>query len=153
MTHRRAFGAIGAFLVVGVVGSSACDDPVVVSEFEAAQARWVDSGISNYAYTLRRGCFCLPEFVGPVRIVVENGQVVSRTLVSTSEEPLGDADRWPAIEGLFAYIERATREADETTVRYHPDLGYPVEINVDWIREAVDDEESVSVESFVQTNE
>lgn len=143
-----------ATLALAVLGGViACDDPEVVSEFEAARARWVEAAIQDYAYTLRRGCFCLPEFIGPVRIVVENGQVASRTLLSTGGEPLGEAERWPTIEGLFDYVERAMREADETTVRYHPDLGYPIEISVDWIRQAVDDEESVGVESFAQSND
>ena len=45
---------------------------------QRAWQRWDAEALWNYDYVLRRDCFCVPDAVGPVRIVVRNGVVVDR---------------------------------------------------------------------------
>ena len=141
-------------LVATVIGGalSSCDTFGTRGEgdLDEARERWRDANVGAYVYTLQRSCFCAPESIGPVEISVVDGRVVQRVHTSPELTVQGGDDRWPAIEGLFDYVDRALREADEITVRYHPDLGYPVEVSVDWIREAVDDEESLTIQSFTR---
>jgi hypothetical protein len=144
---RAVLGAVTlGVIVVAMIG---CDSFTVtgINDLEAAKAQWRTAAVTSYTYSLRRSCFCPPESVGPVEISVVNGQVVQRTLVDTGAS-VTDVDRWPDVEGLFEYAERALREADEVTVDYHPDYGFPVQVNADWIRQAVDDEENLTVLSF-----
>jgi hypothetical protein len=51
-----------------------------------------------------------------------------------------------SIEELFTTIEEALhRGADSISVRYHPALGYPMSIFIDYYKQAADDEFIVSV--------
>lgn len=143
---RTRFGFAMLVLGFGAALGPGCSTGEL-NTLEEARLKWSESGITSYSYSLQRGCFCPPESIGPVRITVVNGQVVSRTLIETSQA-VTDTVRWPPIEGLFEYAERVLREADEGTVEFHPDFGFPMEISADWIRDAVDDEENLRVTSF-----
>ena len=136
---------LALFVLLGACESAF--GPNGTNELEAARARWSAAAVSDYSFSLRRSCFCPPESIGPVLITVSNGQVVARTLIEAGIA-VSDQERWPAMEGVFDYAERALREADEATVEFHPQWGYPTQITVDWIRQAVDDEESLTVLSF-----
>ena len=52
------------------------------------------------------------------------------------------------IEGVFAYTREAFQTADKPEVTYHPSLGYPVNLNIDRIELAIDDEMSVLISEF-----
>jgi hypothetical protein len=46
------------------------------------------------------------------------------------------------VDALFAVVDDALDTADKVEVRYDPALGYPAQIDIDRIRQAVDDEVS-----------
>lgn len=119
-----------------------------VQTLQAARARWESSGIDSYAMTVRRLCFC--GFVEPVRVTVDGGAVVSRTIVSTGDPvPASLVQYYPDIPGLFAIIEHARANgADGLRFEFHPSYGYPVAINIDWAQNAADDEVTYRTESF-----
>jgi len=150
VTHRWSrLARVGSwgFVLAAVVGCNpfGLDG---IGDLEDARERWRNAGVSSYAYTLTRGCFCPPQRTGPVRISVSAGQVVERVYSDgTAVDP--NQDLWPTMDGLFDHAERALRDAHEVTIRYDPQLGYPSEISVDWIRDAIDDEETLTVASFV----
>lgn len=113
-----------------------------------ARGRWARNGYASYDLTLRQLCFC--GFVEPVRIEVRNGEKAA-TLIAATGEPLPYPIEFPTVSGLFAIIEDALdRDAHELDVTYHPDLGYPVEIAIDYIENAVDDEVTWRVSSVVR---
>jgi len=112
------------------------------------RAKWRGTGFDSYTFTMRRSCFCTPEAIGPVDIRVRMDQVVSRTYTESGDSVTAYLVGWPTIDGLFDRAERALLEADQATVTYHPDFGYPTNISIDWIREAIDDEEALTVLSL-----
>ena len=77
----------------------------VASELAVARARWEARGPAAYEMTLQRGCECLPEWSGPVAIVVRDGAVESREYTRTGEpvDP-GYANLFPRV------VRRSSRE-------------------------------------------
>lgn len=138
-----------AFVVGGLIG---CSDPLGPerSELERARARWEARAPALYEFKLDRGCFCPFEFIRPVRITVSDGVVVSAVDPDTNEPLDPPTDGFPTIDDLFAEIQDAIdREADSIEATYHGTLGYPVEVYIDWIMNAIDDEMSFRVSEYV----
>ena len=120
------------------------------AELRAARARWERQGAADYAYTVRRTCFCGPDVAGPVRVEVRGGRTVS---VSPFEgRPLfpGAFDRLDTVEEMFASVQDAIDAGPYLLdARYDPARGYPVSVAVDYERNAVDDEGGFVVSDFV----
>jgi hypothetical protein len=59
------------------------------------------------------------------------------------------ADRALTVEQVFDVIEEAYRErAEEVQVTYHPTLGYPTDLFIDYVEEVADDERGVQITDF-----
>ena len=58
------------------------------------------------------------------------------------------AHRRNTIDDLFEQLKSAQAEAEEVSVVYDTTYGYPSSIAIDHIKEAVDDEMYITVESF-----
>jgi len=118
-----------------------------LSELERARDRWAAQNISFYTITLQRSCFC----GGPMRVEVRVGEVaVTRTDLDTGEPVSSElAHLFPDIPGLFALVEQEIeRPAFELTVEYDPLRGFPKQITVDPIENAVDDEYGYTITGF-----
>ncbi|MEO0557979.1 MAG: DUF6174 domain-containing protein [Bacteroidota bacterium] len=109
------------------------------------------SGPSDYAFTLRIGCFC--PYVGPLRISVKDSNVID-------VHQLGPVDGGPTpqawideqamtLDELADLVDRAHRDADDVDVTYDPTYGFPTDVYIDWIRDAVDDEIGYTVTNYV----
>ena len=147
--RQRTFLA-AALLILTACGDGFLASTRVVTSLRAARARWASSGIDSYELTVRRLCFC--GFVEPVRVKVVDGAIVSRTIVSTGEPvPELYASAYPDVPGLFAIVEEAANEADDLLIEFDASYGYPVEISIDWIENAVDDEVAYLAETFTIT--
>ena len=124
------------------------------SEFDQNLRKWKDANIAHYRYQLTIGCFC-PFFEDmPLTIEVENGELVSMTRADGA--PLGPADLnyqyfegYSTMDRIFTALEASLNgEADEVIVSYDPQYGFPVDIAIDRIKLAVDDEMSLQVTNF-----
>ena len=147
--RQRTFLA-AAMLVFIACGDGFLSSTRFVASLRAARARWASSGVDSYELTVRRLCFC--GFVEPVRVKVVDGVIVSRTVVSTGDPvPAVYASYYPDVPGLFAIVEEAADDADEFDAVFDPSYGYPAEISIDWIENAVDDEEAYLAETFTIT--
>lgn len=137
-------------LIVGVVcltlfiGLGGCGlfKSEIQRELDDAMALWETAGYSDYTFELQVSCFCPQEVVQPVIVVVVDGNPVSvvyRDLPQpVTRELFADADTIPE---MFDLIQSAIDEgADSLVVEYHPQLGYPVSVSIDWITQAVDEE-------------
>lgn len=103
--------------------------------------RWNAQRILSYEYVLQQSCFCPPELVRPVRVVVREGQVVSVADAERSTPLSMDRSRTLTVDELFARIQDALdRDAAEVRVQYHPELGYPTSISIDYSRRVIDEE-------------
>ena len=111
---------------------------------------WAKQNISNYRFTVRQTCFCSMESRQPVNIEVRNGKVTSIVpaidALSFNQEDFTNHD---SIAKLFDVIEDAiAKEAEDLSVTYHPTLGYPTQISINYEAYTADDEISFTVENL-----
>jgi len=123
------------------------------SELQQNRAKWEGQSIGHYRYTLVVSCFCI--FAGAeVTYEVQNGQVVNELVQPHPDRQIDPAEisgfyqEYNTIEKVFDYLEKATTEADEVTVQYDPTYGFPTDVTVDQIKEAIDDEMYLTVSNF-----
>jgi hypothetical protein len=157
--NRRRFSAgalvpLTALFVSGLLvgGALGCSDPLGpdLGELERARARWEEHAPVLYEYRLQRSCFCPRSFVRPVRITVSDGVVVAAVDPGTNEPLNPPPDGFPTIDDLFDEIQDAIdREADSVDATYDGALGYPVQVFIDWIENAIDDEMAFQVSEYV----
>ena len=123
-------------------------------DLDEARARWQQQALADYDYIFRRGCFCPQEWSGPYEVSVRAGVVSGATLEGVDlldiPNPRVDSydDRILTVEGVFAEIDRALQEADRFQAAYHPVLGYPVYVSIDWDERAVDEEVTYHIENL-----
>jgi hypothetical protein len=121
--------------------------PSDADRLDEARRRWAAQGIEHYVMTVSRGCFC----AGPYRVEVRvTGTGVQRTDLDTGQPVTGPAAAWfPDVPGLFRLVEEAFRTAKgPVTVRFHPTRGYPTDVQVDPLPNAIDDEYAYTVSAF-----
>ncbi|MEO5703983.1 MAG: DUF6174 domain-containing protein [Candidatus Limnocylindrales bacterium] len=109
------------------------------------QAQWASKQIDDYTFTLTAQCFCpLNE---PIDITVANGVVTSVTKAGEPVAP-NEVQGLPktAIE-LFVVVA-AQAKAASLTVEWDPEFGFPSNIQVDSIANAIDDEFGYTVTNF-----
>ena len=107
-----------------------------------ARARWRAQGPARYEFEFSRICFCL---LGgqPMTVTVRDGAVVAVVPV----EPLPEGYPAPrvqdhyTVEQLFARIADAIeRDAHRLSATYHPSLGYPTSVFIDYEENVADEE-------------
>jgi hypothetical protein len=118
----------------------------VLAELEANRRLWAAQRIEDYSFTVEVDCFCPPEFRGPFEVWVASGETARATF---GGEPIGERvdGRFLTVEGLFGFVERNSY-ADAIEVTYDSEFGYPEVIDVDPVRNAIDDEVRVSILEF-----
>ena len=124
--------------------TSAGDQPAFEAALAEARGRWAASGITTYTITINNLCFC--GFGGPAEVTVVDGDVVDIAMADIEAERAAldpNLGFVLTVDDAFDLIEEA--RADRLHVAYHPELGYPVEIDIDYITNAVDDELQVLI--------
>src|SRR3990172_6788707 len=122
------------------------------TEIEGNQEKWRDANISHYRFNLSIGCFCVFSQDMPLVIEVMDGKVVSmeyqsgNAIDATSREFF---DKFKKIDGIFSELEAdLAGAADEVTAAYDPTYGFPVDVTIDYVKEAIDDELYLTVSGF-----
>ena len=138
--------AIAALAVQG-----GCSAPTqAISDLTIARQRWEAARPSAYDYTLGISCFCGGEITRPVVIVVSGNSVESRKYADTGETvgaPFSVS--FPSIDGLFDVLVQATgRKPAVLDATYHPSLGYPTRVSIDFVANAADDEMQYTITNF-----
>lgn len=124
------------------------------SEFSQNQKKWTDVNITHYRFELNIGCFCVFRNQMPLKVEVQNGEIVSITTSDGSTVAKTDSNyeyysKYATVENLFTELKTDLGgKADEVTVKYDSTYGYPTEINIDFIKAAVDDELYLSASGF-----
>jgi len=122
------------------------------SENDRNLGTWNEQGISHYRFNLFVGCFCPFGQDMPLIIEVKDELIVS--MEYTSGNPIDASNteyfrRFATIDRLFTEVENLVNgEADEVIVTYDPTYGFPTQISIDYIKNAVDDELSLTVSDF-----
>ena len=95
--------------------NSSIANPSLLGELEAARSAWASASASDY--TLTETCTgCEPQ-----TIAVRDGEVVSLT-----------EDEASTVDDVFATIEDSIRQGAIVEVEYHPELGYPIRLVIDF---------------------
>jgi hypothetical protein len=154
VSHQRARRPLVLLALLGLTSCRLILGPDDLGEkqrdLDRNRRRWESLGIVSYDYTLRRSCFCATEAIGPVRISVRNGVVTARVYVDTGQ-PVASVfwDIFPAIDGVFDIVQKAIdREAADLRTSYDSGMYFPNEIVIDYVRNAVDDELTVTATGF-----
>lgn len=130
-------------------GPASDDD---VGDLSEARARWAARGWSDYDLRIMRGCFCLG--AGEFDVWVRDDAVAAVWGVENQSTEVR-SDQWayfPTMDDLLDLVDRALREADEVTVAWD-DRGWPSRIDIDWYRDAVDDEISYRIDAVERASE
>ncbi|MDZ7720909.1 MAG: DUF6174 domain-containing protein [Balneolaceae bacterium] len=118
---------------------------------------WQEQKIDSYRFEYTKLCYCAGLF-NPATIVVK-ADTIHAILEPETGEPLRDAQtdelvlaKYPesfrTISELFDIIKDAREKADKLKVEYNQQLGYPTLIDIDYIKEAVDDEVTYKIDNF-----
>ena len=122
------------------------------SEVEQNKEKWQDAGISHYRYHLFISCFCAFNENMPLVIEVQDGQIVSMEYQNGNEiDPslLELFEKYATIDRIFAEVEAGLNgAADEVIVKYEPTFGFPTEVTIDVVEEAIDDELYLTISNF-----
>jgi len=131
-------------LIKAVVGTEQALDAAA-----AAMATWEAAGIDAYTFQLDVICFCT--ISGRFQVKVEDGEAVEVTSESGPVD-LAAPDSFMEynVEGLFALLSDwgGGHSPDSMLASFDQDFGYPVEIRIDSIHNAVDDELTFFVSEF-----
>lgn len=124
------------------------------TELSRNQSKWQDANITHYRFQLSVGCFCLFRSQMPLTVEVKDGEVVSMTDVNGEAFPMDDpmsdlVMKHATINRLFSELgSDPVQEADNLTMSFDPTYGFPVEVAIDYIELAADDELYLSVSAF-----
>lgn len=120
------------------------------SALRRAEVRWSRSGVQDYQVVVQRLCFC--GYTRPQRITVRFGNVVSNVDAETGQPVVVLMNLMPDVPGLFALIREAIEQnAHRLDVSYDATYGFPTFIDIDYIKNAVDDELQIRTSEFQPT--
>jgi Family of unknown function (DUF6174) len=112
--------------------------------YHEALNRWTAAAIRDYRFTIQRRCECPDEWSAPTIVTVRDGVAVSAT-IEGNPAPEGAA---LTIDDLFTAIGDALNQPVATLVTYDPDLGFPLDVQLDLEAIAVDGGLSLTVSNF-----
>lgn len=127
-----------SILVLSVAALGGCSqlgniidpDPVDGEAAERLQV-WRSQNIDDYRFVHSADCFCGGEYTAPKAITVRDGLIVDARYVRTGEPVSVDVRAMlPTVEKVFDWIAEAQARDDYLDVKYHPQLGYPMEATI-----------------------
>ena len=140
-------------LGLAVVLGSGCSvlgiDNGTETELKDERRAWVAQNLRSYTYEYLRSCFCLE--VRPVIITVQNGEVTSVVFKENGEPVTQYLDNYLTITDLYDYLIDAAERADEMAVAFDGTRHIPVLADIDFIKNAADDELRLTLSSFSVT--
>jgi len=122
------------------------------TEIERNKAKWQDATISHYRFNLFVGCFCAFSEDMPLTVEVQDGEVVSMKSQSGNEIDAPNREflqKYATIDRIFAELDTDINgAADEVIVTYDATYGFPEQVNIDFVKEAIDDELALTLSGF-----
>eukprot|EP00735_Rhodelphis_limneticus_P013883 TRINITY_DN7845_c0_g1::TRINITY_DN7845_c0_g1_i1::g.23723::m.23723 TRINITY_DN7845_c0_g1::TRINITY_DN7845_c0_g1_i1::g.23723 ORF type:complete len:1206 (-),score=348.29,DUF4448/PF14610.1/1.1e+03,DUF4448/PF14610.1/0.0033,IL12/PF03039.9/0.12,DUF3377/PF11857.3/0.15 TRINITY_DN7845_c0_g1_i1:253-3552(-) len=107
---------------------------------------WQDMNLSNYTFSFKKSCFCLPSYTSQKTYVVENGRVVSGgehpTRRPLTEEELSQAQ---TIDEIFTEMESVVSGFPDRFSLSDSSSVFPMDMDVDRSFQMADEEYSLSL--------
>ena len=154
----RAAAALGSALLAIACGDSKGQGPDDQPEVQRVMAEnhddWEALGISDYAFTFTRSCFCPVDLFRPAEVVVRGGLIESVTYIDDGQ-PVdeGILPSYQTIDELFEMIADAIEQGAVTLdVTYDPDLHYPTSAYIDISEQIADEEQGFAASELVRLN-
>lgn len=133
--------------VVALVLLASCD---TLTGIMNEKSLWTSLDIQNYDFVYHVSCFCGANGPNPVKLSIRDGVVSSAAPVGTYVGPMPALSTYPTIDSLFVILEKAQRDSPGgVTVDFDPTYHYPTSISIDPVKNAVDDEVTYTVGSFL----
>lgn len=123
------------------------------TEYDQNLAKWQSADVTHYRFNLVIGCFCPFYQDMPLTVEVKDGEVISisradGTLVESTDPNYQYYEKYATIDRLFAELASEMADADEVTVTYDAQFGFPADVSIDQIKLAMDDELALRVTNF-----
>lgn len=132
-------------LPVPTPGPATAPGGVTAADLAAHRQAWTWRGITSYTWTVSFGCECMID--GPVEVTVAGGVATSATMAG-APIPVAQLSGFPlTVDALHAKAQAAL-DGGGTVTAIWGSGGLPATMLIDPIRNAVDDELSVTVTSF-----
>lgn len=104
-----------------------------VEKVDSQIIHWKEFDLKDYSFVAADACM----FVGYNKMQVEGGK-----------PELVDGQHLVTIDERFKLAKEAILTADKLHIEYHPLYGFPINIQVDWNEQVIDDECSYSITEF-----
>ena len=122
------------------------------TEIARNKEKWQDASITHYRFDLTLGCFCVFSQDMPLVIEVQDGEVVSMEYQSGNEIDAAIRElfeKYATIDRIFSELETDINgAADEVVVSYDSTNGFPEQANIDFVKNAADDELYLTISGF-----
>lgn len=104
--------------------------------------KWDSKSAGSYQYEFQRICFCMPASTRRVKITVREGAVENVRLADSGDAvDRAQYELYYTVDQLFDYIQAAiNKKAHLVKVTYDSEWGYPTLVEIDHIKNAIDDE-------------
>jgi len=139
-----------AALITLALGACA-DDSKAPDELATAREQFSESMHGSYRFTWRRSCECTTESTTPIRITVQQGNIISAINLETNQAVSNDTlQTLKTIEGVFDTIEDAYNEnAASVNVMYDATTSFPTSVGIDYDLGIADEEFSLQITDVV----
>lgn len=138
--------------LTSVVALSACSGNATLADEEAQMERsrqvWNAQGIDDYRMIVKITGGLIG---GSAAVEVRDGVPVSVQPAPGGPQhlPMSSFAGYDTVEELFAVMERAfDRDVHELKAEYDPRFGVPIDVDIDPMRDAIDEEHGFAVEGF-----
>ena len=145
---KRLFAAL-TIIASLAIPSSAAPEPrdLTLQEMTKLEAMWKRQRITRYTFTLERSCFCAPRLISTSFLVSGGMSKMQRGSVPSARETMQPFVSIPKIlSQMRATLERGGRVA----VVMNAKNTLPVQVILDPLPQAADDEQYLSITAFQQ---
>lgn len=123
------------------------------TDLDTARSNWLTNGASSYTYEVEQACFCTPDFVRPRHVTVVEGVVSEVLYLDTMTEDTDFAfSFFGPVDSFFDVIQDAfDGDAFSVNAMFDPNLGFPMEIYINYAEFIADEEYSVRLSNYSAT--
>ena len=116
-----------------------------------AQDLWRSKCIDSYSYTQTRICFCLPKELGPHKLTIQNGVIVS---VNGEAFDASIHQSYLTINDSFEYIiNKLENDPEEFNLEFDSTYGFPTDVFFDMSLMIADEEIRLTFTDFNSSTE
>ena len=150
---------VGILLTSVLACTNAETDPMLARaqvELDSHRTLWEQTRSPDYTFEYNVLCYCSDNFGQTVKVTVISGDIESVVYAASGEsgkegEPpvVAGSPHYHTIDGLFHVIHDAiNNEADQLSVSYDGELGYPTNVEIDYMSNSIDAEYIVAANAY-----